>query len=177
MRSRAFRRAAPSTAVFETLPSFLCATALAVLLSAAPAPDYSFAFAAGPDEEQPVRKSAEYMQAEALVKAESYELALEKLQELAEDKSRDADVHNLLGFAARNVGDIDTAEAAYARALDLNPDHRGALEYQGEMFLTLDQPARAEANLKRLIALCPNGCAERDDLAGAVSAWRAENGS
>ena len=59
------------------------------------------------------------------------------------------------------------------RVLRLSPDHRGALEYQGELHLSRGDIAAAEANLARLAALCPSGCEERADLAKAVVAWKA----
>ena len=61
------------------------------------------------------------------------------------------------------------------RALYLNPEHLGALEYQGELFLTLGDLKRAEWNLSRLKQLCSVVCEERDDLAEAIEAWRVAN--
>ncbi|MEM7523185.1 MAG: tetratricopeptide repeat protein [Pseudomonadota bacterium] len=134
-------------------------------------------FAADPNDGEDVTRSAEYMEAEALVAAEAYSLALEKLKELAVAEPENADVFNLLGFAARHEDDYVEAEEAYNRALTLNPNHRGALEYQGEMYLVLEDPARAEANLDRLEALCPAGCEERAELRAAIETWRKERGS
>ncbi|MEM8752501.1 MAG: tetratricopeptide repeat protein [Pseudomonadota bacterium] len=139
------------------------------------------AFAAGPldeqNEEEEVTRSAAYMEASALVEAEAFELAHEKLMELSEEEPMNADVFNLLGFAARNIGDFDGAAAAYRRALALDPDHRGALEYQGQLYLALNEFEEAEANLARLSELCPSGCEEKAELEAAMDAWRTENGS
>jgi tetratricopeptide (TPR) repeat protein len=80
-----------------------------------------------------------------------------------------ADVYNLLGFSQRKSGDLKQAATFYAKALDFNPDHKGALEYQGEMFLELGDIEKAKTNLAMLARLCPTGCEEREDLAKAVA--------
>ena len=54
-------------------------------------------------------------------------------------------------------------------ALDFNPDHKGALEYQGEMYVELGQLDKAKANLAKLVKLCPDGCEEREDLEKAIA--------
>jgi hypothetical protein len=50
----------------------------------------------------------------------------------------------------------------------VNPDHIGALEYQGELFVMTGQLDRAKANLDRLNNLCGN-CEEAEDLAKALA--------
>lgn len=133
-------------------------------------------FADDPKDEE-VTRSAAFMEADALVQAEAFSLAQEKLIALSEVEPNNPDVFNLLGFASRNNGDFDGAAAAYRRALALDPNHLGALEYQGELYLALNQPQEAEANLTQLATLCPAGCEEQADLAAALAAWRAENAS
>lgn len=80
-----------------------------------------------------------------------------------------ADVYNLMGFSLRKSGDLKQAATYYAKALDFDPDHKGALEYQGEMFVEMGQIEKAKVNLARLAKLCPNGCEEREDLEKAIS--------
>ena len=108
-----------------------------------------------------------------MIEAEAYDTALPILRQLSLDAPANADVFNLLGFAQRKTGDLEASARAYERALYLDPDHLGALEYQGELFLTLGDAAAAETNLERLKALCPSPCEETDELADAVSQWRA----
>jgi len=62
----------------------------------------------------------------------------------------------------------------YERALWLDPDHRGALEYQGELFLLLGDVDKAEANLAHLEKVCPDDCEEAEELAEAIALWRKE---
>jgi hypothetical protein len=57
--------------------------------------------------------------------------------------------------------------------LALNPDHRGANEYLGELYLELGNPDKAREQLAKLQGLCPKGCPEYDDLSKAVGAFQA----
>ena len=56
----------------------------------------------------------------------------------------------------------------YDKALAMDPSHKGALEYQGELFVTLGQIDKAKANLARLNRICLFGCEEYDDLKAAI---------
>ena len=81
------------------------------------------------------------------------------------DKERDnADLWNLLGFSYRKMGDFDLAWDAYERALTLNPNHRGANEYLGELYLQQGQIDLARGQLEKLKQICPFGCRERAEL-------------
>ena len=59
--------------------------------------------------------------------------------------------------------------AYYNRALEIDRDHKGALEYQGALFVEMGQTDRARANLARLQKLCPSGCEELTDLREAIA--------
>ena len=61
-----------------------------------------------------------------------------------------ADVFNEIGFAYRKSEDFDNASKFYQKALKLDPNHLGALEYQGEMYVDLGQKDNALKNLEKL---------------------------
>ena len=105
----------------------------------------------------------------ALIKAKDFKTAISELSKIA-DTTQHADVYNLLGFSYRKSGDLKTGGTFYAKALDFDPNHKGALEYQGEMFMELGQPDKAKVNLAKLVTLCPTGCEEREDLEKAIAA-------
>ncbi len=103
----------------------------------------------------------------ALIKAKDYIAARDQLLQLI-DKHQHADVYNLLGFSLRKTGDYRRALTFYQKALDFDQDHKGALEYLGELYVETGQPEKAKENLARLVKLCPSGCEERDDLEKAM---------
>ena len=106
--------------------------------------------------------------AKKLIKKEKYERAISKLEKAMRDEPDNADIYNYLGFAHRKSGDYEASGTHYQKALSLNPNHKLALEYQGELFLMLNDVVSAQANLAQLEDLCPQGCNERDDLAKAI---------
>ena len=113
--------------------------------------------------------------ATVLIKKEDFTGALALLEtEIAADPDN-ADAWNLTGFASRKLGDYARSEVAYDRALAINPKHKGALEYKGELYLTLGNLAGAEALLARLSKACSFNCAEKKDLADAIEAYKKAN--
>jgi tetratricopeptide (TPR) repeat protein len=104
----------------------------------------------------------------AKIKAKDWKSAIKDLNGMIDNGVQHADVYNLLGFSLRNDGDTKGAQTYYAKALDFDPEHKGALEYQGELFVKLGQFDKAQANLTRLVKLCPQGCEEREDLEEAI---------
>ena len=100
-----------------------------------------------------------------------YELGLQLLQAVLERLPGDPDVLVYVAFAERRAGRIAAAMEAYRQALAANPDHPGALAYQGALFLDLGRRAEAEANLARLAARCAD-CPERETLARDIARIR-----
>lgn len=84
-----------------------------------------------------------------------------------------ASAWSLLGFALRKQCRLGEAMAAYERALALDPLHRGANEYMGELWLQLGDLGRAMERLAVLEATCPEPCEERRELEQAIAAYRA----
>ena len=113
-------------------------------------------------------KPAAYTEALKLIKSKNYGDAIIKLKQAETAAQKDADIQNLLGFAHRKSGKLDSAAEYYKSALTLDPKHKGALEYQGELFLLLGDKAGAEANLQKLDKICWLGCSELDDLRTAI---------
>jgi tetratricopeptide (TPR) repeat protein len=109
----------------------------------------------------------EMTKARADIKAKRYAVALAELKVLAVNNPS-ADVFSLLGHALWKTGDPTQGMAYYNKALALNPMHKGALEYQGELFVELGQLDKAKENLARLNHLCWLGCEEASDLKEAI---------
>jgi tetratricopeptide (TPR) repeat protein len=88
-----------------------------------------------------------------LIDEKKYAEAYKELKSLGSPGSSD-DLNNLLGFTARKSGNLDAASRYYAAALEINPKHVGALQYQGELFITLGQVDKAKDNLERIGKIC-----------------------
>jgi Flp pilus assembly protein TadD len=110
----------------------------------------------------------------AKIKAKDYAAALAELRNLAED-TQQADVYNLLGFTLRKTGDFKTSLTYYTKTLELQPDHKAAREYLGELYVETGNMEKAREQLAILTKLCPGGCEEREDLQKAISAKSASN--
>jgi Flp pilus assembly protein TadD len=110
-----------------------------------------------------------------------WQAVIDHMARVIELRPWDAEAYNLAGHAHRKLGDYERALALYDQALDLNPHHRGALEYLGEAYLELDRPADAEQLLARLETECrriaegadwQGECEEWQDLKAAYDAYR-----
>ena len=110
----------------------------------------------------------------AKLAAKDYAAALTELRDLAEDVQQ-ADVYNLLGFALRKTGDFKTSLTYYTKALEMQPDHKAAREYLGELYVETGNMEKAKEQLAALAKLCPGGCEEREDLQKAINSKSASN--
>ena len=108
--------------------------------------------------------SLPFKNATELIKAKNFVAAEPILRSESIKDSNNPDVWNLLGYTSRKIGKYDQAEEAYRRALKLDPKHKKALEYMGEMYLTLGDLQKAKELLDKLKEICPNGCEELDML-------------
>jgi len=104
----------------------------------------------------------------AKIKAKDFKAAIVELTPMLETHQH-ADVYNLMGFSLRKTGDYKQAYTFYRKALDFNPEHKGALEYLGELYVETGEIEKAKQNVVLLKKLCPDGCEELADLEKAVA--------
>lgn len=112
--------------------------------------------------------SAMMESARSAIFTENYGAAIATLGEVIVLEPQNADALNPMGFAQRKSGMLEAAEGYYLAALAIDPNHLGALEYQGELFILTGDIAAAEANLAKLAAAC-GACEEHADLAAALA--------
>ena len=136
--------------------SFLLRLAFALPLAAllALGPTAPPALAAGSSPE-PVRSESDYDKAVKAVKSEKYKDAIELLEKVVLKEPGKADAWNYLGYSQRKTGKYDDALKSYTRALDIDPKHRGAHEYVGELYLQTDKLPKDEEHLKKLNPTVP----------------------
>ena len=103
-----------------------------------------------------------------LVAKKNFTAALAALKIADKDFANNADINNLLGYTARNLKQYANAAAYYTKALKIDPNHLGALEYQGELFMLTKKSAQAKKNLAKLKTLCGLTCEEYLDLKKAI---------
>ena len=123
----------------------------------------------GPDPLTPSQIKVELSKVQSFINEDNFQTAILMLKAIIQNNPRTANAYNLLGFSYRKTKDFKRAERNYKRALRLDPDHKGALEYMGELFLETDRREKAEDLLARLEKLCPNGCEELEDLREAFA--------
>lgn len=110
----------------------------------------------------------QYVAAVRMINEARYEDAIASLLGAQAEIGPHPDVLNYLGFAHRKLGRFDAAKSFYAQALAINPDHLGANEYLGELYVELGDLEAARRRLAKLDRLCAFGCAEREDLARLI---------
>jgi tetratricopeptide (TPR) repeat protein len=120
--------------------------------------------AASPDKLEGVR---------AQIAAKNWPGAIAELKRI--NDTGDADWNNLMGYSLRKgaTPDFAGAEKFYDEALRIDPRHRGALEYSGELYLQIGDLARAEQRLAALDKACTFGCEEYSDLKKAIARYKA----
>ena len=135
----------------------LTVAALVALLTAGPA--WSF----GDGESSTGGGDALVNKARALIDNKNYNQAITA-------SAKNADGYNLLGYSQRKLKRFVAAEASYERAPALKPQHRGSLEYLGELYLVTGRSDKAREMLARLEDECFWGCEELDELKMKIKA-------
>ena len=111
-------------------------------------------------------------EAQQEIKNKKYDAAINTL--LAANQPSSADWNNLLGFAQRKKTppNLNAAEFYYQAALKIDPKHKGALEYYGELLLMKNDLLGAEQMLARLDKVCFFSCEEYRDLKEAIVKYK-----
>ena len=130
----------------------------------------AWAFGGGGTTSSSTPRDADYAAAEEAVKAGKYAAAIPLLEKVVARDGKNADAWNYLGFSNRKLGKFSEALADYEKALAINPDHLGANEYLGELYLETGDMPKAEERLAKLDRLCIFGCEEYRTLKAAVAA-------
>ena len=118
-----------------------------------------------------------YELAEKHIYNKKYDKSLKLLKKLTKREdlgTRRADIYNLLGFSYRKLEnpELDKSFAAYMMALELDPEHAGAHEYLGELYLMRDQKNQAMRMLSKLENLVGKNADEYKDLLQAIENYQ-----
>jgi tetratricopeptide (TPR) repeat protein len=109
-------------------------------------------FTAGTDSSTEVVKPSSYQDMLKLIKNEKYSEAIKGLEKILEQNKykQDPDILTHYAFALRKTKNFPKAEEYYLKALSIDPKHRGALEYIGELYVDTKRLELANATLKKL---------------------------
>jgi tetratricopeptide (TPR) repeat protein len=118
---------------------------------------------------------AEYAQAQTAITQQDFQGAVSHLNNVLVSQPNNPDVLNLMGFSKRKMGDQTAAMEYYDKALSLQPNHIGANEYLGELYLELKLPAKAQERLDVLQQACGN-CEEYGELKEKIEKYKSTNG-
>lgn len=131
------------------------------------------AYAAGSDssgssapstDSRKARADAKRTEAVKLIKAEQYAKAGELLKDAVKANPDDANAWNWLGYSYRKQQKYDEAQKNYREALRLDPNHKGAHEYLGELYVEIGDIKKAEELRDNLAKICNGSCEELEDL-------------
>ena len=107
-----------------------------------------------------------------MVDAGQYADASEQLETMLNEDPDDADVLSLLGYSHRKQQRYGEALGYYQRALDIDPEHKAANEYLGQLYLETDQLEKAQERLAVLDDACWLPCQEYNTLKQAIETYQ-----
>lgn len=100
-----------------------------------------------------------------------YKSAIEAAERATALDARYHEAWNLVGYAARKLGNYDKAFASYEKCLAIKPDYAPAREYMGEAYLEKGDLAKAKAQLVLLQAYGESAAADAKTLNDAIAAY------
>ena len=112
--------------------------------------------------------------ARARIADKNWPAAIEELKRVNDTGS--ADWNNLMAYSLRksDAANYPAAERFYDEALRIDPKHRAALEYSGELYLAMGNLPKAEQRLATLDKVCMLPCEEYTDLKKAVANYKSD---
>ena len=110
-----------------------------------------------------------------LLDEKNYEDALDTAKKAVKYYPDSADAWNFLGYTSRKMSLFEESKKAYTTALEIDPEHKGALEYFGELYLLINNLEKAEEFYSKLKKLCMFNCKELKKLESAISEYKNNN--
>ena len=112
----------------------------------------SVAISAGSDSSDEIAKPSSYSKVLKLIKKEQFSEAIKTLENILSKSKyqKDPDILNHYAFSLRKTKQLDKAEEYYKKALAIDPGHRGALEYLGELYVDTNRKDLAKQILQKL---------------------------
>lgn len=106
----------------------------------------------------------QYFASVSLINQGHYQAAFDDLTLTAAAAGPHPDITTYLGYTQRKLGNYDVAKSYYAMALEVDPNHKGANEYLGELYVETGELDKAQIQLAKLENICTFGCVEENEL-------------
>ncbi len=106
----------------------------------------------------------QYFASVSLINKGEYQAAFDDLALTAAAAGPHPDITTYMGYSQRKLGNYDLAKTYYAMALDVDPNHKGANEYLGELYVETGDMDKAKVQLAKLEKICSFGCIEENEL-------------
>jgi len=110
----------------------------------------------------------QYFAAVSLINRGEYQAAFNDLSLTGAAAGPHPDITTYMGYTQRKLGNYDLAKTYYAMALEVAPNHKGANEYLGELYVETGDLDLAKVQLAKLESICSFGCVEEDELRGWI---------
>jgi len=111
---------------------------------------------------------AEFRQGWELIQQKQFAAAIVPLKKAIAAQPGNADYLTELAYASRKAGDRDASFAYYEAALKADPDHIGAMNYLGMLYIETDRPHKAAELLEKIDEECFFTCDEYTTLKAAL---------
>ena len=105
-----------------------------------------------------------YFASVSLINQGKYQAAFDDLTLTAAAAGPHPDITTYMGYTQRKLGNYDLAKSYYAMALEVDPNHKGANEYLGELYVETGDIDKAKIQLAKLEDICTFGCVEENEL-------------
>ena len=104
-----------------------------------------------------------YSKAYKMIDKGQFSKAQKILKNYTKSEPNDSDGWTLLAFTYRKLEKYQASEESYVKALNIDPENKSALEYQGELFVETNRLDQANINVGKLQKLCPESCTELEN--------------
>jgi len=106
----------------------------------------------------------QYFASVSLINKGQYQAAFNDLSLTSAAAGPHPDITTYMGYTQRKMGNYKTAKNYYALALAVDPNHKGANEYLGELYVEIGEMDLAKQQLAKLETICTFGCIEENEL-------------
>ncbi len=121
----------------------------------------------------PFREDSGLITAEYYISTGKYAQALNVLEGVLKRHPENADAFTYMGYSYYKLGDVKKATSYYKKALIVNPQHLGANRYMAEIYLSVNDLARAIEQMQVIRMVCAEAdCEELDELEAEINAYK-----